>query len=71
MNPDRFVDTVVKYTLEVDGELVIVENVPAHVCVETGEQLFDPLTVDRLQTIIWDREGPARRISTVVYNYVA
>jgi YgiT-type zinc finger domain-containing protein len=30
----------VTYTLEKDGKFIIVENVPARVCVETGEQLF-------------------------------
>lgn len=71
MNPHHFVEILVNYTLEVDGEFVIVENVPARVCVETGERLFDPRTVDRLQTIIRDRQEPARRISTAVYNFVA
>ncbi len=43
----------VTYTLEMDGKFVIIENVPARVCVETGEQLFLPKTVERLQQTIW------------------
>ena len=41
-------DQKVTYTLEMDGKLFIIENVPARVNVETGEQFFSPKTVDRL-----------------------
>jgi YgiT-type zinc finger domain-containing protein len=44
MNLDVWNETMVErkmtYTLEVDDKFVIVENVPARVCVETGEQVF-------------------------------
>ena len=33
-----------------DGKFVIIENVPARVCEETGEQFFSPDTVQRLHT---------------------
>ena len=46
----------VTYMLEMDGKFVIIENVPARVCVETGEQFFSPETVERLQQTIWGRE---------------
>lgn len=42
----------VTYTLEVGGRLFVVENVPARVDQETGEQFFSPETVQRLQEII-------------------
>jgi len=42
-------DTRVTYTLEKDGKFYIIENVPARVSVETGEQFFAPATVDSLQ----------------------
>lgn len=41
MTPDawneKLVDRKVTYTLEVEGKLVIIENVPARVNTETGE----------------------------------
>ena len=40
------IDQKVTYTLEMDGKLFIIENVPARVNVETGEQFFSPKTVD-------------------------
>jgi YgiT-type zinc finger domain-containing protein len=42
----------VTYTLEMDGKFFIIENVPARVCEETGEQFFSPETVERLQQTI-------------------
>jgi len=61
----------VTYTLEKDGKFIIVENVPARVCVETGEQFFSPETVERLQQMIWEGEEPKRVIETPVYEFAA
>ena len=49
---ETFVDSFVTYSMEVAGQVYIVENVPARACQETGEKLFAPETVDRLQEII-------------------
>ena len=46
------IDQKVTYTLEMDGKMFIIKNVPARVNVETGEQFFSPKTVDRLQQIV-------------------
>ena len=35
-------DPQVTYTLEKDGKFYIIENVPARVCAETGEEFFAP-----------------------------
>jgi YgiT-type zinc finger domain-containing protein len=61
----------VTYTLEMDGRFVIIENVPARVCVETGEQFFSPETVERLQQTIWGREKPKKVVETPVYEFAA
>jgi len=39
---ETMVESKVTYTLEHDGKFFIVENVPARVCRETGEQFFSP-----------------------------
>lgn len=64
-------ETRVTYTLEMDGKFLLVENVPARVCVETGEQLFSPETVERLQQTIWGQEKPKKTIETPVYEFAA
>lgn len=63
------VNTTVTYTLERDGKVIVVEHVPARVCVETGEQFFAPETVKRLQSLINGEKKPARLIETPVYEY--
>ena len=61
----------VTYTLEVSGRLFVVENVPARVDQETGEQFFSPETVERLQEIIHGQEKPVRVVETPVFDYAA
>jgi YgiT-type zinc finger domain-containing protein len=66
---ETMINTTVIYTLEHGGKLVVVEHVPARVCVETGEQFFAPETVEHLQSLIEGENTPARVIETPVYEY--
>lgn len=59
----------VTYTLIKDGQFYIVENVPARVDVETGEQYFSPKTVEHLHNIILGQNKPVRTIQTAVYYF--
>jgi len=68
---ETFVEQKVTYTIELDGKFIIVENVPARVCVETGERLFAPETVERLQQTVWEGRRPHRVIETPVFEYAA
>jgi YgiT-type zinc finger domain-containing protein len=69
--PETIVETNVNYAMEINGKFVIIENVPARVCVETGKQLFSPDTVERLQEIIWTESQPSRTIETPVFEFSA
>ena len=62
-------DERVTYTLEKDGKFYIIENVPARVCQETGEQFFAPATVDRLQKIILTGKKPKKTIETPIFEF--
>ena len=53
------------------GKFFLIENVPARVNEETGEQFFSPSTVERVQQIVWNGKSPDRLIETPVYNYAA
>jgi YgiT-type zinc finger domain-containing protein len=64
-------EQTVSYTLEMNGKLFVVENVPARVNTETGEQFFSPETVERLREIIRGGEKPVRVIEAPVFNYAA
>ncbi len=45
-------EELITYTVEVDGDTYVVEDVPARVDESTGEPFFTPDTVDRLQEIL-------------------
>ena len=66
---ETMLDTRVTYTLEYGGKFFIVENVPARVCAETGEQYFAPDTVEHIQSILKSKKKPDRMIETPVYDY--
>ena len=68
---ETMVERKVSYTLVMDDRFLVVENVPARVCVETGERFFSPETVDRLQQTIWGQKKPKRVIETPVFDFAA
>ncbi len=55
---EEFSEQEVTYITEVDGRVIIVERVPARVSLTTGERLYSPETVERIQAIIWGAESP-------------
>jgi hypothetical protein len=68
---ELLVDRNVHFAMEVDGELVIIEKVPARVNPETGEQLLSTTTVQRLREMIKARQKPSRVIQMPVYEFPA
>jgi hypothetical protein len=55
-----------------DGRaLFMIENVPARVSETTGEQLFSPATVERLQQMVRAKQKPVRILETPVYEFAA
>ncbi len=66
---EKLVEQKVTYTLEMNGQIVIIENVPARVNMETGERLFSPDTVERLQKMVWKKKKPKRVIQVPVYEF--
>lgn len=68
---ETLIEQEVTYTLEINGIFFIIENVPARVCVETGERFFAPETVERLQEIVWENKRPKRVIETPVFDFAS
>lgn len=66
---ENLVATEVTYTLIKDGKFYIIENVPARVDAETGDQYFSPTTVENLQQIIFSQRKPVRTIQTAVFSF--
>lgn len=67
---EKLVYRRVTYTIYKDGRFYIVENVPARVNEETGEQFFEPETVDALREIILGGKKPLRMMQTPVFDFV-
>lgn len=68
---ELLVEKNVNYVMEEDGELVIIEKVPARVNPETGEQLLSTKTIKRLRQMIKERKEPSRVIKTPIYEFPA
>lgn len=66
---ETFMNALVTYTLELEGKIYIIENVPARICQETGERLFSPETVEKIQQIIWEDKPQQKYIQTPVYEF--
>ena len=66
---ETFVERRVTYTMELDGKLILVENVPARVNVDTGERLYAPETVEHLHALVRGGRHPKRMIETPVYEF--
>lgn len=67
---ENLAEKEVTYTLYKDGKFYIIENVPARVDLESGEQFFSPKTVENLQNIIFEQRKPVRTVKTLVYSFV-
>jgi len=67
---EKLVEQRVTYALFKDGKFYIIENVPARVNRDTGEQFFAPQTVEHLQQIIAGKQQPRRVIQTPVFEFV-
>jgi len=66
---EKLVSRKVTYTLYKEGKFYIIENVPARVNVETGEQFFAPETVEALQKIILGHKKPIRTVQAPVFDF--
>jgi len=45
----------VTYTLQTEDAFIVIENVPARGCAETGEKFFSPETVEKIQETVWKK----------------
>ncbi len=66
---ENLVERLVTYTLEFEGRFYIVENVPARINEETGEQFFSPSTVEYLHKTILGHAKPRKVMETPVFEY--
>ena len=68
---EPLIEQRVTYILELDGKFIAIENVPARVNLETGEQYFSPEVVEQIQKPVWGEKKPRRVIETPVFEFAA
>lgn len=66
---EKLTERNVTYSLELDGKFYIVENVPARVNEQTGEQYFAPETVEHLRQKIRGNAHAKKTMETPVFDY--
>ena len=69
LREEKLIDQKVTYSIFKDGQFYIIENVPARVNQETGEQFFTPGTVEKIQQIIRGHLKPVKTIKTPVFEF--
>jgi HTH-type transcriptional regulator / antitoxin MqsA len=60
----------VSETFYVHGETVIVEHIPAKICRQCGEVIYDLETAEHIRTLLHDPTKPTRRLTVPVYEFV-
>jgi YgiT-type zinc finger domain-containing protein len=63
------IDRLVRYKLDLGDRIVVIENVPARVCEQTGEEFFSPETAERIWQLVHGGGRPARAMHVDVYDY--
>ena len=62
-------ERVIRYVQEFDGRIVIIENVPAQVCTQCGEQLIRPEIAEKVQKIVWGEVLQPKTVEADSYNF--
>ena len=60
---------LIRYSLSIGDNLILVDHVPAEVCDRCGEVTLSPDVVERLQRTIWQKQPPNKVIETPVYEF--
>lgn len=58
----------VTHPQEYEGKIVILQNVPAEVCLQCGEVLLRPDVLQRVQELVWSETPPERTAEVPVYD---
>jgi YgiT-type zinc finger domain-containing protein len=59
---------LITHTVRHQGDIVVIDHVPAEVCSLCGDVLFTPDTVRRLERMLETLDGPARTVPLYEYS---
>ena len=66
---DEFGDEIVSEIFQIDGNPVLVENIPARVCLRCGEYTFSRQTTEKVRRMVHGEARPIRSINMDVFAY--
>ncbi len=55
---------------QIDNKPVLVEHIPAMVCVRCGEETFSRETTERIRRMVHGEAKPVKSVSMEVFNFV-
>ncbi|MFI5200908.1 MAG: YgiT-type zinc finger protein [Candidatus Kapaibacterium sp.] len=64
----RAEERLVQQTFEIEGQTVIVERIPARVCLQCGEIIFDIDTAEQIRSLLREGSRPDHIASIPVYE---
>ncbi len=59
----------VTFTCEHEGKFLLVENVPAEVCIQCGEKTYSPEVTDELLRFAKEKSKPAKTLKVPVFDF--
>jgi YgiT-type zinc finger domain-containing protein len=62
-------ERLIRYIQEYDGRVVIIDNVPAEVCVQCGEQFIRPDVAAKIQRLVWGQAGEPKPVEADSYDF--
>jgi HTH-type transcriptional regulator/antitoxin MqsA len=62
-------EKLVNEVFEIDGEFVLVENIPAVVCARCGEAVFSRETTERVRKLARERHRSLKSMTLHVFSY--
>ena len=54
---------------QIDGKYVLVDRIPATVCVRCGEETFSRETTERVRTLVHSQARPVKSIALDVFEF--
>ena len=60
---------MVTFSYEEDGKYLLVENVPALVCIKCGQKMYSPEVTDKLLRFARDEFKPVKTIEVTVFDF--
>lgn len=67
----KFSEELLNEVFQIQGKLVLVERIPAKVCVQCGEITFSRETTERIRQMLNEKHQPIRSINVDVYAFQA